>query len=346
MIDKDIIYNWVKENKLSKWERFKCRLCHFPFPCDLTIYNKEKYRKLEERYIKNMKNSNISADEYSVTFHRNATDLINILFKKYVDSNTLVITSPYEHHSVVDNIKKCQNVLYIDVFQDLPKKSLEEQKYYINTGAISSYDKIFVYLIGTHMLNGHTTDFNYFKVIKQICKEQNKQCICVLDDCQAMFILDHDYSIFDFIIGTGHSYLYNYNLGICVGKRKYGKIGHYFYNWGKTYITRLESLFKIKKYILSFHKIMAKYYNNYLKQFNGKYNVSGEAKTGHLFHITDNKPNYNKKEKKFIFKKFLIRLDNDNSFRIRSIIFVLRPKSLIKAVNYINDLLKKHEDLK
>ena len=47
---------------------------------------------------------------FSLIFYL-TTNIINNLFDKYVDDDTLVITTGSEHHSVRNNLNKCKNVV-------------------------------------------------------------------------------------------------------------------------------------------------------------------------------------------------------------------------------------------
>jgi len=43
--------------------------------------------------------------------------------------------------------------------------------------------------------------------------------ICVLDDVQEMFIINRDYSQFDYIVGTIHAIIPRYDTGILIYKK-------------------------------------------------------------------------------------------------------------------------------
>lgn len=328
MLKDKILKHWLNSININWFQRLMLRKPRIWL--DYKVSNK-KYEKLEQRYFDNMQGSKISIKDHDIMFEDSATKLINALFEEYVDEKTLVIASTHEHPSVTKNLEKCSSVFYIDVFgsfRNFKSEELEE--------AISKYNKIFVYMVGTHVSNGKDTDFKYFKLIKKFA--DNKKCIYVLDDVQAMFLKHKDYSLFDYIIGTGHALIPRHNLGMIIIKKNNKMFGKKMYFKGLKYIKRAELLLRTQISFQTFYSVMADYYKP-LMRYNKKYKIDGNPKTPYLFHILKKKGTFDQKDRDFLYKKYKVDIDALQSIRFRASVFITKPKSLIKAIKAVNKVL-------
>ena len=139
-----------------------------------------------------------------------ATDIIDRLFKQYVDDDTLVITTNSEHPSVVENLKNCKNVLRLVDKTTLQLKSTSIE--------LSKYKHVFVYMIAVSVGDSCFVSNSIFNSLqKQLIGIPS---IFVLDAVQELFMLPRDYSIFDYVIGTAHAIVPKYNCGIVISKEK------------------------------------------------------------------------------------------------------------------------------
>ena len=150
-------------------------------------------------------------DNQYFSFDSCATNIIDRLFKENVDDDTLVITTGSEHPSVVNNLIKCKNVIKLIRGGHINYNEL-------NIDNILQYKKIFVYTIAVSSGDSCFTPNSIITQLKTILK--NIPTIFVLDAVQELFLTPRDYSIFDYVIGTAHALIPNYNQGIVISKDK------------------------------------------------------------------------------------------------------------------------------
>lgn len=170
------------------------------------VESEKDYFHTKEKYF-SLIPYNSSIKDYHLTFDNTATDIISQLFKKYVHNNTLIITSDSEHPNVQHIIKQYNNVLKIKLY----KNNIDD----VLGIDFQQYNNIFVYIIGTEISTGKFVQQYIFEQLKRYLPERT---IFVLDACQELFFVERDYSLFDYVIGTSHSLLMQYNAGICISK--------------------------------------------------------------------------------------------------------------------------------
>ena len=204
-----------------------------------------------------------------------ATDIIDKLFKQYVDDDTLVITTKQEHLKVDKILEKQKNLLYlfddckfnIDIFQ-LPD-------------IIARYKKIFIYVIGTTCCIGKRIDQSQLIAVKHIAEQAHIPSVFVLDAVQELFMLPRDYSIFDYVIGTAHAIVPKYNCGIVISKEQ-----PYCKNQ-KTIALKFSNLLQIvlkrKQYLSDFSRCL----HEEFKVLIDKFQLSSNYSSGHLYSIGD-----------------------------------------------------------
>ena len=323
-----ILDDWLKTSKLTLLDRLCLRQKRNIFT--INIYNKNKYKLLTQTYFNYMPECNISNQNYDITFDTSGTSLINKLFNTYVDDNTLVISSNVEHPSVVTNLNKVKHKILLNIFE--ANINLDEIKL-----KLKQFNKVFIYIIGTHVINGHYTNQDLFLQLKKLTK--NKQAIYVLDDVQGMFLRARDYSIFDYIVGTGHALIPNYDMGILINNKKYKALGKRYYYWGKKYIKLVKKLLNNKQTLLSFNNIMHQYYDNYINS-NKYYEYNEDITAYYLFHINMKYTKLSQDKIKYIHKHYKIDLDDSQVIRMRAAFFLIYSNIFKSSISYINQLLE------
>jgi len=83
---------------------------------------------------------------------------------------------------------------------------------------IRRYKRVFLYAIGTTCGDGVITPTSLFRQIQAIVRSANVELISVLDAVQELFLFDRDYSCFDYVIGTAHALVPEYDTGIVISK--------------------------------------------------------------------------------------------------------------------------------
>lgn len=169
-------------------------------------FNKSMYLKsigLDNSY-------HVGVDAYERT-------LIAKLFKKYVDDDTMVITTNREHPTVENQLDLInpKRVYYIDIV-----KLNEDYESEVNrlSQAIrnSKYKKFFVYII--HLTNEgiYATPVIFHRALKSML--QGKSHKMVLDCAQSLYLMWADYSLFDYVLTTAHATAQPYSMGIVIKK--------------------------------------------------------------------------------------------------------------------------------
>lgn len=156
-------------------------------------------------------------NSYHVAVKPYERNLINQLFKKYVDDDTLVITTNREHPTVENQLDLInpKRVYYIDIVK--LNEDYESEVNRLNQAIRNStYKKFFVYII--HLTNEgiYATPVIFHKALKSmLCDKPHKM---VLDCAQSLYLMWADYSLFDYILTTSHAVAQPYSMGIVIKK--------------------------------------------------------------------------------------------------------------------------------
>lgn len=228
-------------------------------------YSENAYKLLENKLMSNLLCSNIDSDHYHITLSDTATSLIDQLFSKEVDDDTLVISTLVEHPSVQANLDKCKHVIRLNYYDHISKLDLSPIYQ-----ELSKVKKVFTYIIGTQISTGEITPQEYFIKLKTYLQERGYPTVMVIDDVHGMYIYPRDYSLFDYIIGTAHALIRPYDMGILISKK--GDIGIKDNTWLEDYLTKLDILLSVKDKLDLFPLIMKEYFSRYPK-FHTFYNT-------------------------------------------------------------------------
>ena len=271
----NILYWWNSLNPLSFEElSLVNQICQFKDNRDLGKFSissnmEDLYKNLENEYFSRMPFCNCSSDTHTISFAFSGTSFIDDLFKKYVDDETLVISTDAEHPSVKKNLEKVKNRLILpikDIVYNLKFDKIKKE--------LRNYEKAFVYIIGTQVLAGEITPQIFFIKLRELLKKNRIEYKLVLDDVQGMFQVPRDYSIFDYVLGTGHAAVRRYNLGILIS-RKF-EFGIKAYQPAKDYLDRLKIVLKRQEKLDLFKSVFQQYFAGKLKDepvFNAVHSV-------------------------------------------------------------------------
>ena len=252
-------------NDITAWDRT-------PVICQ----SKDEWKKLTKEWFDLMLGANITENDHYLTFNTCCSNFIRELFQKYVDDNTLVISSDCEHPTVKECLNKCKNTLILAQHQDIRTFNLKyiEEK-------LKQFKKVFVYIIAIRNDTGEITPQSFMLKLKQLLI--SKEHIMVLDDVQGMFLVPRDYTLYDYVLGTGHVIVDQFELGIMISKNFYK--GIHAINWGKNYLIPLKIALKRLKKLTCFRE----YCNIYFKEYITNKNISQELNVGHIFYIEGKK---------------------------------------------------------
>ncbi len=137
--------------------------------------------------------SKINQKNSYLAVQQNGTTIITNIFEKQVDDNTLVISSMWQHPSVIINLSRCKNIQIIDLINF----SINNFQYVIKN---TKFEKVFLYFIGTIRCNGIIIQQIIFQNIIKILKKYNKKYKIMLDAVHELFLSNRDYTIFDYIV--------------------------------------------------------------------------------------------------------------------------------------------------
>lgn len=245
----NLIEWYYKSNDISDEERkVLLSLRQIPILDDCT---RDEKRSLTKQWLSIIPYHNINEQDYKLTFDETATTIINKVFEKEVDDDTLVITSYSEHPSVEEVITHYKNVERIDIYVNDLKKELKRIK------SIKEFKKVFVYIIGTEVGTGVITPQYVFEQIIEFLRQNNCEYKLMIDDVHGLFTVPRDYSIFDYILCTAHSLVPKYNMGILFSKS--GDIGICSKACSEDYLPRLEITLRNKVNFQVFKNIIYEY---------------------------------------------------------------------------------------
>lgn len=217
------------------------------------------YANMEDEYFCLMPACNLTSETHTITFENSGTDFIKQIFEQEVDDDTLVVSTKYEHNSVVDELNKCKHVLLLDYNNDILNRGLHLTAL---IDKMTGYKKVFVYVIGTQISTGQITPQGFFVDLKEELEKRNIEHKILLDDVHGMFMVPRDYSLFDYILYTAHAIIPEFEMGMLISKD--GEYGYEAYNWGIEYLPKLKKLLENKAELMYFKTIMTEYFYHFL----------------------------------------------------------------------------------
>ena len=190
-----------------------------------------------------------------------ATNLITQLFDYYVNDETLVVCSTYEHPALKGNLYKAKHTLQLsddDLFRILDgdlsivERIIDEAK---------KHKFVFLYVIGMQNCLMKATPTEFYRQIKDRLTKENIPNIVCIDSVQEMFFYNRDYRIFDYVIGTGHASVKDHDIGFMMHKKELhsfneeGNVKDLYY-----FLKQLDVMINRKEKFLSFRKIMSEHF--------------------------------------------------------------------------------------
>lgn len=226
---------------------------------DLLLKERDSFYKecsqfSDNNYFNLMPNCNIDFITNELRFSECATNFINKLFEKYVDDETLVISTTDEHDNVKKCLTKCKNKIILDYHNEVMNLNLSKVENDIN-----KYKKVFVYIIGTQISTGEITPQLFFEKLKN--KLVNLKSTIILDDVHGMFLFPRDYRLFDFVLYTAHALIKGYDMGLLICKReKNFNFGLKMCNWATDYFKMLQVMLERRDKLFMFRTVMENYF--------------------------------------------------------------------------------------
>ena len=272
-------------------------------------------------------------------FTKSCTDAIDAIFKPYIDDeNSLVITTSLEHESVIKNLKKCKNVVTLDAGITTLHNSLIIPEIVKQAGN-KLYSKILIYVVGTYVGFGNIHSNYLVEKIQQRARIMSDNVCTVLDDCQGMFLVPRDYSIYDYVLCTSHA-LTRLDSGIVFSEKD--DIGTKALEPATLLTQRLEPVIKRREKLLMFKNVMSQYFDTYRHQFE-QIELSNSAP--YIFSVDDVNRCISD-DFGLELEKYYIMLDGRNSdsdkriLRFRAMHFLFFPQHLIDGLQFFEDFMQ------
>lgn len=279
----------------------------------------------------------LNCEIYKIAVDDCATNLINDVFDNNVDDDTLVVISEMEHPSVSTNAYCSKNLLILskkDINEFNIEKILDEYKRL-------NLKKIFLCIIGTNADFGEVISNSFFMRLKNSLRTIPHKMM--IDDCQSLGIISRNYDIFDYIIGTAHSIIKKFDMGILIYKQDERRYGKDAYNWMEEYVTKLNCFIpKLKYYSFEFNTKMKDIFSALLAT--GKVILYDSAPHIFALKIIDTLKIDEKDIKKLSSYNIFVSIPLDKkSFNIRFRIseILIYPDDFYEGLEYLYSILTK-----
>lgn len=280
--------------------------------------------KIEELYKELLKFNGIY--NYILKVAPSGSDLIKDIFKKYVNSNTFIISTTFNYQTVIDEINKLDKK-YLYNYSNVKTFNFNELKEQLDN---TTYDNIFIYFSGINFATGQIIPQEFFIKLKEFLDNYQKSYKIMLDDVHGMFIIPRDYSIFDFILYTGHSYIDNFDMGILWSKED-NSIGYYNFNRALCYYSKIKIFLNNLNKIYYFSLLMTEYFSEELADIEHFSLISNTSP--HIFGLQIKDLNINQKYKNELQDVHIIVSNSSDflSFRLTSYLYE-SPTVLINSL--------------
>lgn len=308
-----------------------------------TTFNKtfNDWEDLTDKYKKLLPFSHL--DNYTLNTASSCTELIQNLFKKHVDNDTFVVSSNYEHDSTKRCLEKVQNKLILHYSEDIIKLNVDK---IINEFRKSNSKKIFAYFIGTGLSTGEILPQTFFIKLKKALIDNQIEHTFVLDDVHGMFITPRDYSLFDYILYTCHSWIKDYEMGMMWSKTDCGGIQDF--DKTKDYLNKLYIVISKFDKIRQFKLVLSQFFAEELAN-KATFNLFDNT-TQHIFTLETHGLAFTQEDYNTL-NRYLIKISEynsiDNFIRIRfQELISFDPEFALEGLHMVKKILKKAVFLK
>ena len=252
---------------------------------DCSVTDSE-YQNLVRLY-KNLLNCGI-LDKYRVEVGPTCTYLIEELFKRYVNNDTFVLVTEQEHPAVKYFLNT--NNVYVLQVDDIDKKDVIKR--ILRKYKHSKCKNFFLIMAGVIPGSAKILNQNFFANLKQSLTANAIPNVLILDDCQGIYMVNRDYSVFDGILGTAHVLIKsNFEMGILLTKLPH-KIGHINKTGLNTFKKGLEIICNHRQDAQKFNSIFRELLKD---EIDGKAFEIKEEQASHMLVLQANQVPFNQK---------------------------------------------------
>ena len=229
---------------------------------DTSIFD-PSYITICNKILDLLKNSHLK-DKYRIEIDVRCTNLIDKLFKAYVNPDTFVITSSHDHEATTSRLGNNKKYI-VNLFRLQDKQErMNIFEEIITAFKESKCKNVFCLMVGTTPQSAVMIDQAFFIGLKHKLTSNNIPHLIFLDDCQGLVIMERNYEIFDGFLATGHvlSSLFP-NVGLLFTKLPQ-KIGFTNKQTLIDVFDKLEIIDKYKDKAKGFNDLLSKYFESTL----------------------------------------------------------------------------------
>ena len=339
-IDFDIIKQWYEENKFTEEERELIKKVDSYEQTTKGVTEEWFDREITTPLFKFCPSSNITTDDYTVRFDLCATNIIKQLSTHFDQEDTLIVTSNNEHINVQNAFSDAKNLYVINADEVIHKFKTAEL-----IAECKKWKNVFFYVIGTELSRGKIAPNPWFKHIRKELSGINLT-IC-LDDVQGMYLVPRDYSLFDYVIGTAHSLITPFDLGICFQRKSGVMFGEMYYDTATEYLEVLSMFIKKRYAIESFSAMMQQAFSTYMAQ---EHTFTFTQSSPHIFSIgfgdSFGKVFFVESEVGVFERKYLMHIEGvrkdckEHYIRFRGQEFLIHYNELVKGMKALEYIIK------
>ena len=198
--------------------------------------------------------------KYRVEIDKSASALLEKLFARYVSADTFVITTVECHMSTKQLVSEMDQSHVYKICTG--REDHKSNKIYEEVFAAFKYSgckRVLVLLEGIIQGFEWIIDNSVFLKFKYLFERNNIPTMLILDDCQGIFHINRDYSIFDAILATGHTLEVGFDMGILFTKLS-TRLGYVNKCGLKRFAEKIEILAKHKDKANQFNSLLTRYF--------------------------------------------------------------------------------------
>ena len=338
-----LLNTWIDKVKLNEHEFNVLQNCERDDCCIERGCSSEFFETISNMLKSRLPNC-VSDFNHQLTTSQCATNLIKGIFDKLYNDDTIILSTMQEHLNVL-NIFQNKNVKYydfeVDSYSDIISKCITD---------VSGYKgRIIIYMSGTQIKTGTVISDIFFEYLKKELTKISNDVILILDDVQGMFMIPRNYSIYDLIIGTAHSLVEDYDVGLLwyttntLFDKMSQEIGMREPLWIPNYLPLLDIIIHRRPYILDFNDLMRNYFDVILKKNNFKI-YKNQAQ--HIFSFDTNKLPFTKQMEN-MFNEYRISIDcvdgsqrPQTSIRFRAQEVIKYSDSIIEGIDKLKMIIE------
>lgn len=181
-------------------------------------FDQQKYNQLTDRLFSKLiyrDRSPYTSATHALYLDYSGHEAAEKLLPWLDDGKTLFVYSDREHHLIEPILSKTSNRLVFNL-----DTSYAKIQSIVSKIKATGLKRVVTYTIGLTNMGDIETNHQFVRSIQQILRSSGIEVISILDDVQSMMTLPKSYSMYDFVLYTGHS-MVRFDCGMIIANRKY-----------------------------------------------------------------------------------------------------------------------------